>query len=103
MIEVKSEYGHVELKTKGSPVMVTADLVLIMDAVKKTLPEEELPVFKSYLQDVVSDKGDLWMTEAQRKELLSRTLGRRFLDMMEAFFAERIPQQKGTAADESGT
>ena len=103
MIEVKSEYGHVELKTKGSPVMVTADLVLIMDAVKKTLPEEELPVFKSYLQDVVSDEGDLWMTEAQRKEQLSRTLGRRFLDMIEVFLAERILQQKGTAADESGT
>ena len=103
MIEVKSEYGYVELKTKGSPEMVTADLVLIMEAVKKTLPEEELPNFKSYLQDVVSDEGALWMTVAQRKEQSSRNLGKIFLDMMEAFLAERITQQKGTAADESGT
>lgn len=103
MIKVKSEYGRVELKAKGSPVMVMADLILIMDAVKKTLPEEELPCFKSYLQDVVSDEGTLWMTDAQRKEQSSRKLGRIFLDMMEDFWAERIPQQKGTAADESGT
>ena len=103
MIEVKSEYGNIELKTKGSPGIVAADLVLIMDAVKNTLPEEELPGFKSYLQDVVSDEGDLWMTVDQRKEQTSRTLGRIFLDMMENFLAERIPQQKGTAADESGT
>ena len=103
MIEVKSEYGNVVLKTKGAPIMVTADLVLIMDAVKKTLPEEELPVFKSYLQDVVSDEGTLWMTEAQRKEQSSRNLGKIFMDMLEDFLAERIPKQKGTAADESGT
>lgn len=103
MIEAKSEYGNVELKTKGSPVMVAADLVLIMDAVKKALPEEELPVFKNYLQDVVSDEGALWMTDAQRKEQSSRTLRKIFLDMLGDVLAERIPQQKGTAADESGT
>ena len=73
------------------------------DFVEETLPEEELPGFKSYLQDVVSDEGALWMTVAQRKEQSSRNLGKIFLDMMEAFLAERIPQQKGTAADESGT
>ena len=63
MIKVEVKNGAVNLTAKGNPVILSADVCLVVESIYKSLEPTQKAMFKNFVQQIIADSTTIWSND----------------------------------------